>query len=178
MLGGYDLPALGAGSAAYYELMARALARVFRDRARFMADPMATDLPTTMANRQYAAELRARIDEERAVTPLPGTTQVSALDADGSAVSFTHSVGTGSGVVTPGLGFMLNNNMMAFDPRKGRGNSIAPGQTHITTSRSPKTGAKRWTREVFVAVKPECAHTLSSGGSDGIRTHVSALRGR
>ena len=39
VLDGYDLGALGAGSAAYYELMARALARVFRDRARLMADP-------------------------------------------------------------------------------------------------------------------------------------------
>ena len=131
VLDGYDLAALGAGSPAYYELMARALARVFRDRARFMADPTAADLPATMTDRQYAAELRARIDEERAATPLPGTTQVSALDADGSAVSFTHSVGTGSGVVTPGLGFMLNNNMMAFDPRPGRGNSIAPGKRPI-----------------------------------------------
>jgi gamma-glutamyltranspeptidase/glutathione hydrolase len=132
ILDGYDLAALGAGSAAYYELMARALARVFRDRARFMADPAAQDLPATMTDRAYAAELRARIDEERAVTPLPGTTQVSTLDGDGSAVSLTHSIGTGSGVVTPGLGFMLNNNMMAFDPRPGRGNSIAPGKRAIS----------------------------------------------
>jgi gamma-glutamyltranspeptidase / glutathione hydrolase len=35
-------------------------------------------------------------------------------------------------VVTPGLGFMLNNNMMAFDPRPGRGNSIAPGKRAIS----------------------------------------------
>lgn len=131
VLEGYDLAGLGAGSADYYELMARALARVFRDRARFMADPAAADLPAVMVDPRHAADLRARIEEERAVIPLPGTTQVSTLDADGSAVSFTHSVGTGSGVVTPGLGFMLNNNMMAFDPRPGRGNSIAPGRRPI-----------------------------------------------
>ena len=132
VLDGYDLAALGAGSAAYYELMARALARVFRDRARFMADPTAASLPATMTDPRYAAELRAGIDEERAMAPLPGTTQVSARDADGSAVSFTHSIGTGSGVVTPGLGFMLNNNMMGFDPRPGRNNSIAPGKRPIS----------------------------------------------
>jgi gamma-glutamyltranspeptidase / glutathione hydrolase len=131
VLDGYDLVALGAGSAAYYDLMARALARVFRDRARFAADPAAAELPATMTDRGYAAELRARIDEERAAAPPSGTTQVSTLDGDGSAVSLTHSVGTGSGVVTPGLGFMLNNNMMAFDPRPGRGNSIGPGKRPI-----------------------------------------------
>jgi gamma-glutamyltranspeptidase/glutathione hydrolase len=130
VLEGYEVKALGAGSAPYYELMARALAWVFRDRARFMTDPAAADLPAAMVDPGHAAGLRARIDAERAA-PLPGTTQVSTLDDDGSAVSFTHSVGTGSGVVPPGLGFMLNNNMMAFDPRPGRVNSIAPGKRPI-----------------------------------------------
>jgi gamma-glutamyltranspeptidase/glutathione hydrolase len=130
VLDGYDVAALGAGSADYYELMARALACVFLDRARFMTDPAAADLPARMVDAAHAAGLRARIDAERAA-PLAGTTQVSTLDADGTAVSFTHSVGTGSGVVTPGLGFMLNNNMMAFDPRPGRANSIAPGKRPI-----------------------------------------------
>lgn len=129
ILDGYDVAALGAGSADYYELMARALACVFGDRARYMTDPAAADLPARMVDPRHAAGLRARIGEERAATP--GTTQVSTLDADGSAVSFTHSVGTGSGVVVPGLGFMLNNNMMAFDPRPGRANSIAPGKRPI-----------------------------------------------
>jgi gamma-glutamyltranspeptidase / glutathione hydrolase len=131
VLEGYDVARLGAGSAAYHELMARALASVFRDRARLMADPAAADLPAAMVDPGHAARLRARIEAERAAAPLAGTTQVCTLDADGSAVSFTHSVGTGSGVVTPGLGFVLNNNMMAFDPRPGRGNSIAPGKRPI-----------------------------------------------
>ncbi len=131
VLEGYDVAALGAGSAAYHELMARALAGVFRDRARYMTDPAAADLPARMVDPAHAAGLRARIEAERAVAPLAGTTQVSTLDGDGSAVSFTHSVGTGSGVVTPGLGFVLNNNMMAFDPRPGRANSIAPGKRPV-----------------------------------------------
>ncbi len=131
VLEGYDVAALGAGSAGYYELMARALAWVFRDRARLMTDPAATDLPARMVDPRHAARLRARIDAERAAAPLPGTTHVSTLDGDGSAVSVTHSVGTGSGVVVPGLGFMLNNNMMAFDPRPGRANSIAPGKRPV-----------------------------------------------
>jgi gamma-glutamyltranspeptidase / glutathione hydrolase len=131
VLEGYDVTALGAGSAAYHELMARALAGVFHDRARYMTDPAAADLPARMVDPAQAAGLRARIEAERAAAPLAGTTQVSTLDGDGSAVSFTHSVGTGSGVVTPSLGFVLNNNMMAFDPRPGRANSIAPGKRPV-----------------------------------------------
>jgi gamma-glutamyltranspeptidase/glutathione hydrolase len=136
LLEGYDVGALGAGSPAYHELMARVQARVFQDRARLMQDPTAGDLPARIADPGYAAEVRDQVSAEwgagpPALRPLPGTTQVSAIDADGSAVSFTHSVGTGSGVVTPGLGFMHNNNMIAFDPRPGHPNSIAPGKRPI-----------------------------------------------
>jgi gamma-glutamyltranspeptidase/glutathione hydrolase len=56
------------------------------------------------------------------------TTQVSVMDAQGNAVSMTHTLGLGSGVVTPGLGFMYNNAMMLFDPNPGQPNSISPGR--------------------------------------------------
>ena len=61
-----------------------------------------------------------------------GTTHVSTIDEDGSAVSFTHSIGIGSGVVTPGLGFMYNNGMSAFDPTPGRPNSVDPNKRAIS----------------------------------------------
>ncbi len=56
------------------------------------------------------------------------TTQVSVIDAEGNAVSMTHTLGLGSGVVTSGLGFMYNNAMMLFDPNPGQPNSISPGR--------------------------------------------------
>jgi len=56
------------------------------------------------------------------------TTHVSVIDAQGNAVSMTHTLGLGSGVVTPGLGFMYNNAMMLFDPNPGQPNSISPGR--------------------------------------------------
>ena len=54
------------------------------------------------------------------------------MDSDRSAISFSHSLGYGSGVFSPGLGFMFNNCMSAFDPRPGRRNSIAPGKARST----------------------------------------------
>jgi gamma-glutamyltranspeptidase/glutathione hydrolase len=47
-------------------------------------------------------------------------------------VSLTHTLGSSSGVVTPGLGFTYNNYLNCFDPRPGRVNSLAPGKTRIT----------------------------------------------
>jgi gamma-glutamyltranspeptidase/glutathione hydrolase len=42
-------------------------------------------------------------------------------------VSVTHTLAVPSGVIPPGLGFMLNGGMNWYDPRPGRAGSIAPG---------------------------------------------------
>ena len=51
-------------------------------------------------------------------------------------MSLTHTNGLCSGVVTPGLGFLQNNYMIAFDPKPGGPNSIEPGKKR-TTGASP-----------------------------------------
>jgi gamma-glutamyltranspeptidase/glutathione hydrolase len=60
------------------------------------------------------------------------TTHVCVVDDAGNAVSLTHTLGSASGVVTPGLGFGYNDYMNCFDPRPGRPNSIGPGKTRVT----------------------------------------------
>jgi gamma-glutamyltranspeptidase/glutathione hydrolase len=57
---------------------------------------------------------------------------VCAIDDEGNAVSLTHTLGSASGVVTPGLGFGYNNYMNCFDPRPGTPNSVHPGKTRVT----------------------------------------------
>jgi gamma-glutamyltranspeptidase/glutathione hydrolase len=58
------------------------------------------------------------------------TTHVSAVDADRTLVSLTHTAVSlfGSKVVVPGTGLLLSNGMIWFDPEPGRPNSIAPGK--------------------------------------------------
>ena len=51
-------------------------------------------------------------------------------------MSLTHTNGLCSGVITPGLGFLQNNYMIAFDPKPGGPNSIEPGKKR-TTGASP-----------------------------------------
>ena len=62
------------------------------------------------------------------------TTHVCVVDPQtGMCVSLTHALGTPSGVVTDGLGFMYNGAMGAFDPRPGRSGSIAPGKARASS---------------------------------------------
>lgn len=140
MLEPTDLEGMGPGPE-FFHLMARAQWFAARDRAE-LTDAPRKDLGGS-SRRLTSKEYARRLIEEplrdgghqadgAAGSRLRGTTQVSAFDRDGSAVSFTHSIGTGSGVVTPGLGFMYNNQMHAYDPRPGRPNSIAPGRPPVT----------------------------------------------
>lgn len=57
------------------------------------------------------------------------TTHVSVVDSSGTMVSLTNTLLSrfGSKVVLPQSGFLMNNGMMWFDPRRGQPNSIAPG---------------------------------------------------
>ncbi len=142
ILEGYDLPAMGHNSAEYVHVLSQALAAAFADRAKYMGDPAFVDVPVDMLiSKEYAAECRARIDHGEASSSFPsrarstdgaGTTHISVVDDSGSCVSLTHTNGLCSGVVTPGLGFMQNNYMIAFDPTPGGPNSIAPGKKRTT----------------------------------------------
>jgi gamma-glutamyltranspeptidase/glutathione hydrolase len=58
--------------------------------------------------------------------PAAGTTHLAVVDQARNVVSWVHSSGNGSGVVTPGLGFVHNDHMVLFNPRPGRPDSIAP----------------------------------------------------
>ena len=136
----HDLTRLGWNSPAYLDLLSRTMYLVFHDRARYMGDPRFVDVPVEqMLSKAYAAEMAATIArgddlqaEPNVRFPGDGTTHVSAMDDEGNAVAITHSLGIGSGAVTPGLGFMHNNHMLMFDPRPGHRNSIAPGKIPVT----------------------------------------------
>jgi gamma-glutamyltranspeptidase/glutathione hydrolase len=66
--------------------------------------------------------------------PAGGTTQVSVLDAEGNAASFSSSTGSGSGVIVPGTGIYLNN-MLGEDDLVGAG-PTSPGR-RLTSMMAP-----------------------------------------
>jgi len=139
ILEGWDLATLGHNSAAYILRFAMAMKAAFADRHGRLGDPLFVDVPLAwMTSKERADEWRGRIErgEEIAVStepmPSPSTTHVSVVDAAGTVVSLTHSLGGSSGVITPGLGFMYNNSMVNYQPLPGHPNSIAPGKARTT----------------------------------------------
>lgn len=126
-------------SADYIDRLGRIFTLVFGDRARYMGDLRFVDVPIDLLiGRERAAEIVDKVQTDADLSeptwqPVggTGTTHVSVMDAVGNAVGMTHTLGTSSGVVTPGLGFLYNNDMHAFDPLPGKPNSIAPGKRAV-----------------------------------------------
>jgi gamma-glutamyltranspeptidase/glutathione hydrolase len=136
-----DLARMEPGPRAH--LVAGAMAHGFADRAAWYGD---TDVPVTalLAPARLQA-LRARIVPDRVVAPTvaldadAGTAHLSIVDADGSAVAMTTTINTsfGAGIMVPGTGIILNNEMDDFalpgvpnvyGLTGGSANAIAPGK--------------------------------------------------
>lgn len=132
-LEGYDLRAQGWPSSEAARVLIEAMAWAMADRELHIADPKFIEIPTgALADKQYAAKARDVVAAGAHAHDRADTTHVCVVDDAGNAVSLTHTLGSASGVVTPGLGFGYNDYMNCFDPRPGRPNSIQPGKTRMT----------------------------------------------
>ncbi|GAB3344564.1 gamma-glutamyltransferase [Marilutibacter aestuarii] len=136
VLEGWDLDKLDAVHRTH--VIAEAMRRAYRDRTLYLGDPDFVKMPIArLTSLDYAAGLRAGIHPEKA-TPsdlLPGqlapledeeTTHFSIIDAQGNRVSATQTVNLlyGSGMVAPGTGVLLNNEMDDFALRPGTPNAF------------------------------------------------------
>lgn len=167
ILEGYDLCRLGHNSPQYVYTVAMAMKAAFADRNVHLGDPNFVKVPLSwMTSKERAGEWRDAIDSgrpigvTRAQPGAPDTTQVTAVDRWGNCVSLTHSLGSSSGVITPGLGFMYNNSMVNFHPLAGHPNSIAPGKGR-TTGMTP-TMVYRGDRPVLVLGAPGATRIITS----------------
>jgi gamma-glutamyltranspeptidase / glutathione hydrolase len=147
ILEGYDIGALGFGSADTLHLLAEVLKIAFADRAAATADPAFLKVPVDkLLSKSYASERRRHIDPARAqswsaqVAPGEGanTTHLTVADGMGNIVVSTQTINSlfGARYIVPGTGMIPNNYMFVFTPRPGRANSVAPGK-RITSSMSP-----------------------------------------
>ena len=132
-LEGFDLGAHGWPSTQAARLLVEAMAWAVADRELHVADPRFVEIPTgALADKQYAAKARQVVANGARAHDRADTTHVCVVDDGGNAVSLSHTLGSASGVVTPGLGFGYNDYMNCFDPRPGRPNSLRPGKTRVT----------------------------------------------
>jgi len=139
ILEGLDVAGRGHNSAEYIYQVAMALKAAFADRNPYLGDMTFVDVPLDwMISKDRAAEWREHIAAGRPIMvdyappESPDTTHVSVVDRWGNCVALTHSLGSGSGVITPGLGFIYNNSMCNFNPLPGTANSIAPRKSRTT----------------------------------------------
>jgi len=133
VLEGYDLKASGFGSARTLHLMTETMRRGYANRARYLGDPdFNPEMPLPrLLSKAYADTLRNAIDEGQASVSDPAsfewgfespeTTHFSVVDGDRNAVSVTYTLeySYGSGIVVPGAGFLLNNEMGDFNGKPG-----------------------------------------------------------
>ncbi|GAB3090619.1 gamma-glutamyltransferase [Lysobacter terrae] len=136
VLEGWDLAKLD--DAHRHHVIVEAMRRAYRDRTIYLGDPDFVKVPIRrLMSTDYAAGLRATIHPDKATPsallsgqPAPleddETTHFSILDAEGNRVSATQTVNLlyGSGMVAPGTGVLLNNEMDDFALRPGTPNAF------------------------------------------------------
>ncbi len=185
ILEGFDLAAEGRSSARTVHLLAETMRRTYADRARWLGDPEANpDQPTSrLLGRAHADSLRATIDPDRATASDPAgfpwpdespeTTHLSVVDAAGNAVALTTTLeyGYGSGMVVPGAGFLLNNEMGDFN--------AAPGLTDTTGEIGTAANLARPGRRMLSSMAPTIVtrdgRLLLVAGAMGGRTIITTV---
>jgi gamma-glutamyltranspeptidase/glutathione hydrolase len=155
IVAGDDLKALGFGSAASVHLLVEAMRLAYRDRNTWLGDPAFVANPLDrLLSKEHAAALRGRIDPGKAAASAPPgprssekpeTTHYSVADGEGNAVAVTYTLNGsfGAGIVAPGTGILLNNEMDDFAAKpgaanlyglvQGEANAIAPGKRPLSS---------------------------------------------
>ena len=189
ILEGYDLRAMGHGSAAEVHVLVEAMRRAYHDRQGLGDPDFVRDDIAKLVDKAHAAELRAGIDPARA-TPSASldaapqskaegqqTTHYSIADGAGNAVSVTYTLNSWFGLrrVAGGTGVLMNNEMDDFAAKTGAANqfklvgsdanAVAPGKTPVS-SMSPTIVTKGGRLAMVIG---------SPGGSTIITTVVQAI---
>ncbi|MCF8721267.1 gamma-glutamyltransferase [Nitrospina gracilis] len=158
ILENYPLQEYGSNTAQTLHLIAEAMRRSFADRGQYMGDADYWPVPVeTLVSKAYAGKLSRDINTDRA-TPSwqvkPGefmnkesdeTTHFSVMDEEGNVVTNTYTLNFsfGSGIVVPGTGILLNNEMDDFSAKAGAknaygllggdANAIQPGKKPLSS---------------------------------------------
>ncbi|HSG49278.1 MAG TPA: gamma-glutamyltransferase, partial [Longimicrobiales bacterium] len=180
----YHLEGMGHNSAPYLHLLAESMRRAFRDRAAYLGDTDFVDVPVhALTSDAHAAELRASIDPHRASVSSPldvmeateslETTHYSVVDASGMAVSVTYTLeaGYGSGIVVPGAGFLLNNEMGDFNAGPG----LTDENGLIGTEANLARPEQRMLSSMSPAIVSKDGELVAVVGSPGGRTIITPV---
>ncbi len=159
ILESFDLQSMEPGSAGFVHLITEAMRLAFADRAHWLGDADFAPVPKGLTSKTYARRLAKKINHAKAASinahstpPNAGkdlfgrhTTHFTTADSDGWWVACTATVNTtfGSGVVIPGTGVVMNNEMDDFSAQPGapnvfgligaEANAVAPGKRPLSS---------------------------------------------
>ncbi len=157
MLDAFDFKGWGRWSPELLHLLAEVMRRANYDRARYLGDPAFAALPDKLTDPAYGRQLAKTIDRAKAtrsrdlatdIAMSPegeNTTHFSIIDTRGMAAANTYTLERrwGSRIVVKDMGFLLNNDMFAFNLVPGSTtatgdigtapNTIAPGKRPLTS---------------------------------------------
>ncbi|MXS84627.1 gamma-glutamyltransferase [Nitrosomonas sp. HPC101] len=137
MMEHWPLREWGHNSALVIHHMTEAMKLAYADRSEYLGDPDFTRIPLIgLTSKSYAETLLSHINPDHARSaddikpgqPQPHesnqTTHFSVVDSAGNMVAVTYTLNTnfGSGIVVPGTGIVLNNEMDDFSIKPGRPN--------------------------------------------------------
>jgi len=188
ILEGFPPPDLASASPATLHLMIEAMKLAYADRAEYLGDSDAVDVPTErLTSKDYAAALRAGIDPKKARLSVDirageapassggNTTHVSIVDRDGNAVANTTSLNFnyGLGLVAGQSGILLNNTLDDFAAKPG-----APNAFGLTggAANAPGPGKRPLSSMTPTIVLKDGAPAFVTGAPGGSRIITSVLQ--
>ena len=145
ILDGYDLKEMGWRTTESLHRILSSMLFAFGDRNRYLGDPKFVDNPVNkLLSDEYAQLIRQLIPANKAIPPEQvydnevqtegtNTTHYSVIDSEGNAVAVTYTINSyfGAGVVAPGTGFILNNEMDDFTTKVGAANQFGLKQGSV-----------------------------------------------
>ena len=188
VLEGYPPQDLASASPAALHLMIEAMKLAYADRAEYLGDSDAVDVPIErLTSKTYAAALRAGIDPKKARLSVDirageapassggNTTHVSIVDRDGNAVAMTTSLNFnyGLGLVAGQSGILLNNTLDDFAAKPG-----APNAFGLTggAANAPGPGKRPLSSMTPTIVLKDGAPVFVTGAPGGSRIITSVLQ--
>jgi gamma-glutamyltranspeptidase/glutathione hydrolase len=139
----FDISTMGLFSAEYIHHFVEAKKLAFADRAKYYADPAFNKIDIqTLISKEYAKERlplidssKAALTDEAGILKQGDTIYLTTADKDGNMVSLIQSNyrGMGSGMVPPGLGFMLQDRGELFSLDPTHANALEGGKRPFHT---------------------------------------------
>ena len=143
ILENYNIQKMGLFSSEYIHLFTEAKKLAFADRAKYYADPKFSNIPVNqLISKSYAKERLKLINlkeasksDQAGVLESGDTIYLTVADQYGNMISLIQSNyrGMGSGMVPPGLGFMLQDRGELFSLNKNHKNALEGGKRPFHT---------------------------------------------